>query len=175
MEKSPPIITEAMMAMHTAAVRRGMPQAFIVGDLPFLSFRRKLETTMNAVSVLIRAGANAVKLEGAAGNWPSRRRNWSVMRGPFTQSGTLPRLTERRSRRNSGRAATARQAVRERIVVARRWAHMRPDPAVMEANRIRFEREREANAGRLARRHELGLDDNLEGVGSRRQFLPARA
>ena len=45
---------------------------------------------------------------------------------------------------------SARQAVRERIVVARRWAHMRPDPAVMEANRRRFEREREANTEHLA-------------------------
>lgn len=46
---------------------------------------------------------------------------------------------------------SARRAVRERIVVARRWAHMRPDPAAMEAARRRSEREREANAGRLAR------------------------
>lgn len=33
----------------------------------------------------------------------------------------------------------------------RRWARMRPDPAVMEANRKRAERRREANAERLAR------------------------
>lgn len=45
----------------------------------------------------------------------------------------------------------ARQAVRERIAMVRRWAEMRPDPVVMEANRKRFEREREANAERLAR------------------------
>lgn len=57
-----------MMAMHTSAVRRGMPEGFIVGDLPFLSFRKGLETTMEAVGTLIRAGANAVKLEGAGGN-----------------------------------------------------------------------------------------------------------
>lgn len=46
---------------------------------------------------------------------------------------------------------SARQAVRERVAMVRRWAEMRPDPAVMEANRKRFEREREANAERLAR------------------------
>lgn len=46
---------------------------------------------------------------------------------------------------------SARQAVRERVVVARRWAHMRPNPAVMEANRKRFEREREAQGERLGR------------------------
>jgi hypothetical protein len=46
---------------------------------------------------------------------------------------------------------SARQAVRDRIAMVRRWARMRPDPAVLEANRKRFERERQANAERLAR------------------------
>ncbi len=46
---------------------------------------------------------------------------------------------------------SARLAVGERIEMVRRWAEMRPDPAVMEANRKRFERAREANAERLAR------------------------
>jgi hypothetical protein len=45
---------------------------------------------------------------------------------------------------------SARQAVRERLVVVRRWAHLRPDPAVWEASRRRVERERAANAERLA-------------------------
>ena len=46
---------------------------------------------------------------------------------------------------------SARQAVRERVALVRRWAHLRPDPAVLEANRKRLEREREAHAERLAR------------------------
>lgn len=46
---------------------------------------------------------------------------------------------------------SARQATRERIEVVRRWAQMRPDPATLEAHRRHFEREREANAERLAR------------------------
>jgi hypothetical protein len=45
----------------------------------------------------------------------------------------------------------ARQAVRERVAMLRRWAHVRSDPAVVEANVKRFESEREANAERLAR------------------------
>lgn len=45
---------------------------------------------------------------------------------------------------------SARVAVRERITVVRRWAEMRPDPAAMEANRRRLEREREAHAEQLA-------------------------
>jgi 3-methyl-2-oxobutanoate hydroxymethyltransferase len=57
-----------MMAMHTSAVRRGAPEAFVIGDLPFLSFRRGLAPAVDAAGALLRAGANAVKLEGARGN-----------------------------------------------------------------------------------------------------------
>jgi hypothetical protein len=46
---------------------------------------------------------------------------------------------------------SARAAVRERVALARRWAAMRPDPAVVEANRYRIEREREVHARELAR------------------------
>jgi hypothetical protein len=46
---------------------------------------------------------------------------------------------------------SARQAVRDRIATARRWAERRPDPAVIEANRKHFERKRRAHAERLAR------------------------
>ena len=56
------------MAAHTAAVRRGAPDTFLIGDMPFLSYRRGLEVAMDNVAKLMRAGAQAVKLEGAAGN-----------------------------------------------------------------------------------------------------------
>jgi hypothetical protein len=46
---------------------------------------------------------------------------------------------------------SARQAVRERIAMVRRWAHIRPDPAVIEAHRQHFEKAREAHGERLAR------------------------
>lgn len=60
--------TIEMMALHTAAVNRGAPEKFIIGDLPFLSNRKSLSDNMNAVEKLMQAGAHAVKLEGAAGN-----------------------------------------------------------------------------------------------------------
>jgi 3-methyl-2-oxobutanoate hydroxymethyltransferase len=60
--------TVEMMAMHTAAVARGAKDKFIVGDLPFLSYRSSLESNMAAVRALMQAGAHAVKLEGASGN-----------------------------------------------------------------------------------------------------------
>lgn len=56
------------MAAHTAAVRRGLPEKFLVGDLPFLSYRKGLEIAVGNAGKLMSAGANAVKLEGAAGN-----------------------------------------------------------------------------------------------------------
>jgi 3-methyl-2-oxobutanoate hydroxymethyltransferase len=61
-------ITVGEMATHVRAVRRGAPQTFLVGDLPFLSFRRSLPETMDAVAQLMQASAEAVKLEGIAGN-----------------------------------------------------------------------------------------------------------
>lgn len=46
---------------------------------------------------------------------------------------------------------SARQAIRERIEMARRWADVRPDPALVEANRKRIERQRRVHAEELAR------------------------
>lgn len=60
--------TNDMMALHTAAVARGAPKKFIVGDLPFLSYRKSLADNIDAVRLLMQAGAHAVKLEGTSGN-----------------------------------------------------------------------------------------------------------
>jgi hypothetical protein len=45
---------------------------------------------------------------------------------------------------------STRQAVRERVALVRRWAVLRPDPAVMAAQEKRYEQKREANAQRFA-------------------------
>ena len=60
--------TLEMMALHTRAVAKGMMNKFIIADLPFASYRKSLSETITAMEVLIRAGAHAVKLEGASGN-----------------------------------------------------------------------------------------------------------
>ena len=57
-----------MMCLHTRAVRRGAPESRIIADMPFLAHRKGLAETMTAVERLIRAGAQAVKIEGADGN-----------------------------------------------------------------------------------------------------------
>jgi 3-methyl-2-oxobutanoate hydroxymethyltransferase len=60
--------TTAMMALHTSAVARGAPSKFIVADLPFLSYRKRLKDAMDSVQNLMTAGAHAVKLEGVRGH-----------------------------------------------------------------------------------------------------------
>ena len=57
-----------MMAMHIAAVRRGAPKSFIVGDMPFMSYRGSVDKVVEAVQKLMQAGANCIKLEGCSGN-----------------------------------------------------------------------------------------------------------
>ncbi len=60
--------TLQMMSMHTAAVSRGADNKFIIGDLPFLSYRKSISKSVSAAHDLMKAGAHAVKLEGALGN-----------------------------------------------------------------------------------------------------------
>ncbi len=60
--------TVDMMVTHVQAVAKGAPKKFIVADMPFLSFRKSLDTVMTNVEKLMAAGAHAIKLEGAVGN-----------------------------------------------------------------------------------------------------------
>ncbi len=60
--------TTEMMAGHTAAVRRGIGERVVVTDLPFPEHRKGIPAAMRAVDRLMKAGANAVKIEGARGH-----------------------------------------------------------------------------------------------------------
>lgn len=57
-----------MMALHTAAVIRGAGDKLVISDLPFMSYRKSLTANMNAAEKIMKQGAHALKLEGAAGN-----------------------------------------------------------------------------------------------------------
>ena len=57
-----------MMCRHIESVARGTRNKFIVGDMPFLSFRQSLTDNIRAVASVMKAGAHAVKLEGIEGN-----------------------------------------------------------------------------------------------------------
>ncbi len=59
-------VSVADIAYHTAAVRRGAPQAMVMADLPFMSYATP-QQTFDSAAQLMRAGANMVKLEG--GTW----------------------------------------------------------------------------------------------------------
>ncbi|QTS84011.1 3-methyl-2-oxobutanoate hydroxymethyltransferase [Coxiella endosymbiont of Amblyomma nuttalli] len=60
--------TVEMMSQHIRAVVKGASNKFIIGDMPFCSYRKDLTTSMNTVEKIMQAGAQAIKLEGADGN-----------------------------------------------------------------------------------------------------------
>lgn len=57
-----------LMALHVSAVRKGAPSKFIVADMPFLTHRKGTKYAMDCVEILMRAGANAVKIEAQPGH-----------------------------------------------------------------------------------------------------------
>ena len=65
-----PVTLEESLA-HTAAVRRGAPNAFVIGDMPFMSYQISVEEAVrNAGRYLKECGADAVKLEGGRAMLP---------------------------------------------------------------------------------------------------------
>jgi len=60
--------TLSLMAMHTRAVARAAGGKFVIADLPFLSYRKGIPAAMTAVGLLVRNGAQAIKLEGVDGH-----------------------------------------------------------------------------------------------------------
>lgn len=60
--------TTEMMVLHTAAVRRGAPEAVVIADMPFLSVRQGRDGAVRVAGALMQAGATAVKIEGVAGH-----------------------------------------------------------------------------------------------------------
>ena len=63
-------VTVADIAHHTAAVARTRPEALIVADMPWMSYHVSVEETVRNAAALIRAGAQAVKLEGGRRRLP---------------------------------------------------------------------------------------------------------
>ena len=65
-ENTLPVTMEDMLH-HTAAVSRGAENAFIVADMPFMSYQVSVQdAVINAGRLIKEGGANAVKLEGGA-------------------------------------------------------------------------------------------------------------
>ncbi|MDR1961761.1 MAG: 3-methyl-2-oxobutanoate hydroxymethyltransferase [Gracilibacteraceae bacterium] len=56
-----------VMVRHAQAVRRGAPAAFLVGDMPYMSYQVSPEEAIrNASRFMAEAGCDAVKIEGGA-------------------------------------------------------------------------------------------------------------
>jgi 3-methyl-2-oxobutanoate hydroxymethyltransferase len=60
-------VTMEDMIRHSQAVRRGSPNAFVVGDMPYMSYQPSTELAIrNAGRFMAEAACDAVKLEGGA-------------------------------------------------------------------------------------------------------------
>ena len=60
-------VTMDDMIRHSQAVRRGAPTAFVVGDMPYMSYQPSVETAIrNAGRFMAEASTDAIKLEGGA-------------------------------------------------------------------------------------------------------------
>lgn len=59
-----PVTMDDMMR-HTAAVRRGAPNVWLVGDMPYMSYQPSVETAIrNAGRFMAETGCDCIKLEG---------------------------------------------------------------------------------------------------------------
>ena len=63
-------VSMAMMNHHLEAVARTHPTAFLMADMPYLSFHLGVEDTVRNAGGFLQRGAQAVKLEGGAKRLP---------------------------------------------------------------------------------------------------------
>ena len=60
-------VTMDDMIRHTQAVRRGTPNAWLIGDMPYMSYQPSVETAIRSAGrFMAEAACDAVKLEGGA-------------------------------------------------------------------------------------------------------------
>ncbi len=133
-----PVTLEESLA-HTAAVRRGAPNAFVVGDMPFLSYQISVEEAVrNAGRYLKECGADAVKLEGGRAMLPVIERLVTVGIPVVGHIGLLPQsVLKDGGYRLHGKADDEAQAIRADARALD--ATLRKDP---ESGRWRFARVR---------------------------------
>lgn len=60
-------VTMSDMMRHTQAVRRGSPNAWLIGDMPYMSYQPSVETAIRSAGrFMAEASCDAIKLEGGA-------------------------------------------------------------------------------------------------------------
>ncbi len=84
-------VTIEQMLHHCAAVRRGVTNSFVVGDMPFMSYQISPEQAMtNAARFMQEAFVDGVKLEGGAKSAPTVKRLVSAGVPVMGHIGLLP-------------------------------------------------------------------------------------
>jgi len=67
-------VTMDQCIWHSEAVRRGAPNTFVIGDMPFLSYQINCdEAVRNAGRFFKEARVDAIKLEGGRRVWPQMK------------------------------------------------------------------------------------------------------
>ncbi|PIW12810.1 MAG: 3-methyl-2-oxobutanoate hydroxymethyltransferase, partial [Armatimonadetes bacterium CG17_big_fil_post_rev_8_21_14_2_50_66_6] len=60
-------VTQDVMIPHVQAVRRGSPNSWLIGDMPYMTYQPSVETAIRCAGrYLAETGCDAVKLEGGA-------------------------------------------------------------------------------------------------------------
>jgi 3-methyl-2-oxobutanoate hydroxymethyltransferase len=121
-----PVTMEQCLA-HAEAVRRGAPDTFVVGDMPFMSYQISPESAVaNAGRFLKEAGVDAIKLEGGVRVAPRIRAIVDAGIVVMGHIGLTPQSSgQLGGHKAQGRTAeSARAVVQDALAVQEAGAHM---------------------------------------------------
>jgi len=108
-----PVVMDQMI-YHADAVRRGAPNTFVVGDMPFMSYQSSIEKAVeNAGRFLKEADCDAIKLEGGVRITPQIQ---AIVDAGIVVMGHIG-LTPQSSGRLGGHKAQGRTAAAAKMVV----------------------------------------------------------
>lgn len=108
-----PVVMDQMI-YHADAVRRGAPNTFVIGDMPFMSYQSSLEKAVeNAGRFLKEADCDAIKLEGGVRIAPQIK---AIVEAGIVVMGHIG-LTPQSSGQLGGHKAQGRTAEAARMVV----------------------------------------------------------
>ncbi len=108
-----PVVMDQMI-FHADAVRRGAPNTFVIGDMPFMSYQSSLEKAVdNAGRFLKEADCDAIKLEGGVRIVPQIK---AIVEAGIVVMGHIG-LTPQSSGQLGGHKAQGRTAEAAKLVV----------------------------------------------------------
>ena len=112
-------VTMEQMIYHAQAVRRGAPNTFVIGDMPFMSYQSSIENAVeNAGRFLKEAESDAIKLEGGV---RIRDKIRAIVDSGITVMGHIG-LTPQSSGQLGGHKAQGRTAETAKLVVEDAYA-----------------------------------------------------